>query len=200
MSAAAPSRLRWWLIAAIALAVGVFAWRQNHAQVVGGPISVAKTWWLGCTLTVFFALPFALWKNARLAPAVRALFGWVFASFAARGAIELAVIYATRGWKCGYGISHDLFTLALAEVLARRVQNPGPTDRRALHCKWLLQAVLLIEAYMAWRFRQIASPAHGIYFAADTPEFRAINELTLIAVAAILGAVAWFLWITRNDF
>ena len=200
MSAAASSRLRWWLIAGIALATGVFAWRQNHAHIVGGPISVAKTWWLGCTLTVFFALPFALWKNARLAPAVRALFGWVFASFAARGAVELAIIYGTRGWKCGYGIAHDLFTLVLAEALARRVQNPGPADRRALHFKWLLQATLLIEAYMAWRFRQIASPAQGIYFAADTPEFRAINEITLIAVTAVLGATAWFLANTRDDF
>ena len=200
MPTAAPSRLRWWLIAAIALATGVFAWRQNHAHIVGGPISAVKTWWLGCTLTVFFALPFALWKNARLAPAVRALFGWVFASFAARGVAELAIIYGTRGWKCGYGISHDIFTIALAEILTRRVQNPGLTDRRALHFKWLLQATLLTEAYMAWRFRQIASPAHGIYFAADTPEFHAINNLTLIAVAAVLAAVAWFLWITRDDF
>lgn len=195
-----PGRLHWWLSAATALAVALFAWRQNHAGAVGGPISTVKTFWLGCTLTVFFIFPFALWRNERLAPAVRRVFGWAFASFAARGLIELAIIYGTRAWRCEYGISHDLFTLALAGALAWRAHAPQAHDRRALSFQWILMGTLLIEAYMAWRFHLVASPADGVYFAADQPQFDAINQITILAVAAVLGALIWFAWRTRRDF
>lgn len=195
-----PGRLHWWLCAATALAVTIFAWRQNHAGVVGGPISTVKAFWLGCTLTVFFILPFALWRNERLAPAVRRVFGWAFASFAARGLIELAIIYGTRAWKCGYGIGHDLFTFALVGALAWQVHAPAPHDRRALSFQWILMGTLLIEAYMAWRFHLVASPADGVYFAADQPLFEAINRISAFAVAAVLGALLWFGWRTRRDF
>jgi len=37
--------------------------------------------------------------------------------------------------------------------------------------------------FMAWEFSKLASPAEGIYFAADTPHFRFVNLASWLAVA-----------------
>jgi hypothetical protein len=191
---------RWTLVFSIAVlsaASAVFAWRQNHLAVVGGPISMAKTLWLNYMLVAMYVVPFFLWRDKTLAPETRSLFGWLFASFALRAPIELWIIFFTRGWRCGYGITHDLFTIGLLIFLRWRT-GPEPTRREyvALRVATLLQITLFVEMFMAWEFSKLASPAEGIYFAADTPHFRLVNAASWIAVA--IGYPALLYLLSRN--
>lgn len=158
-----------------------------------------KAVWLACALLGFFVFPFTLWQNGRLSPGVRRVFGAVFVSFAVRGVVELVVLYLTRDWRCIYGISHDAFTALLALALAVRARPATPQDRRALRFVPILLTMLAVEAYFAWRFSRIASPAQGIYFAANAPEFQSLNDLTVIANFATIIALGWFSRLVRDD-
>jgi hypothetical protein len=194
---------RWPLVSSIAVlsaASAVFAWRQNHLAVVGGPISMAKTLWLNYMLIAMYVVPFFLWREKTLAPATRSLFGWLFASFAVRAPIELWIIFFTRGWRCGYGITHDLLTVGLLAFLRRRM-NPELARREsaALRVATLLQITLFVEMFMAWEFSKLASPAEGIYFAADTPHFRVVNSASWIAVAVGYPALLYLLSWSREE-
>ena len=123
----------------------------------------------------------------------------MFLSFAARGVVELVVLYLTRDWRCIYGISHDAFTALLALALAACARPATPLDRRALRFVPILLTMLAVEAYFAWRFSLIASPAQGIYFAANAPEFQSLNDLTVIANFATIIALGWFSRLVRDD-
>jgi hypothetical protein len=187
-------------IAALSAASAVFAWRQNHLAVVGGPISVAKTLWLNYMLIAMYVVPFFQWREKTLAPATRGLFGWLFASFALRAPIELWVIFFTRGWRCGYGITHDLLTIGLLAFLRWRMSpDVARRDFSALRVANFLQITLFVEMFMAWEFSKLASPAEGIYFAADTPHFRIVNVASWIAVAIGYPALLYLLSRSREE-
>lgn len=194
---------RWLLVSSIAVlsaVSAVFAWRQNHLVVVGGPISMAKTLWLNYMLIAMYIVPFFLWRERTLASATRSLFGWLFASFALRAPIELWIIFFTRGWRCAYGITHDLLTLALLAFLRWRMSpDLARRDLVALRVLTLLQITLLVEIFMAWEFSKLASPAEGIYFAADTPHFRVVNVVSWIAVAIGYPALLYLLSRSREE-
>jgi hypothetical protein len=189
------------LLAGTCALIGLFAWRQNQGGRVGGPISPAKILWLNFTLITFLLLPFCLWRNLSLSRAVRRIFCWVFFSFALRGVIELFILYCTHGWKCIYGISHDLATFSLVIWLRHHLpQIQNVNDRRALGFTSILQVTLLVEAFMAWQFSLVASPRDGIYFAADTGHFRSINNMTWITVSILYPLQGYFIWCSRRDF
>lgn len=194
---------RWLLlcsIAALSLATALFAWWQNHTGGVGGPISAAKTLWLNYMLVAMYVVPFFLWCDNTLAPATRGFFGWVFFSFALRAPIELWIIFFTRAWRCGYGITHDLFTISLIAFLRWRMSpDVAHRDSEAIRVATLLQVTLLVEVFMAWEFSRLASPAQGIYFAADTPHFRVVNVASWIAVSIGYPALMYFSWRSRSE-
>jgi hypothetical protein len=194
---------RWLLvssIAALSAASAVFAWRQNHLAVVGGPISTAKTLWLNYMLIAMYIVPFFLWREKTLAPATRSLFGWLFASFALRAPIELWIIFFTRGWRCAYGITHDLLTFGLLAILRWRMSPElARRDSAALRVLTLQQITLFVEMFMAWEFSKLASPAEGIYFAADTQHFRFVNLASWIAVAIGYPALLYLLSRSREE-
>jgi hypothetical protein len=194
---------RWLLVSSVAVlsaASAVFAWRQNHLEVVGGPISMAKTLWLNYMLIAMYIVPFFLWREKTRAPATRSLFGWLLASFALRAPIELWIIFFTRGWRCAYGITHDLLTVGLL-VFLRWKMSPelARRDSAALRVATLLQITLFVEMFMAWEFSKLASPAEGIYFAADTPHFRFVNVASWIAVAIGYPALLYLLSRSRKE-
>jgi hypothetical protein len=194
---------RWPLVFSIVVlsaASAVFAWRQNHLGVVGGPISVAKTLWLNYMLIAMYVVPFFLWREKTLAPATRSLFGWLFASFALRAPVELWIIFFTRGWRCAYGITHDLLTVGLLAFLRWRMSPElARCEFAALRVVTLLQITLFVEMFMAWEFSKLASPAKGIYFAADTPHFRVVNVASWIAVAIGYPALLYLLSRSREE-
>jgi len=158
---------------------------------------MAKTLWLNYMLVAMYVVPFFLWRDKTLAPETRNLFGWLFVSFALRAPIELWIIFFTRGWRCGYGITHDLLTVGLLIFLRWRM-SPEMARREyvALRVATLLQITLFVEMFMAWEFSKLASPAEGIYFAADTPHFRFVNVASWIAVA--IGYPALLYLLSRN--
>jgi hypothetical protein len=195
---------RQWLlvcsIAALSAASALFAWKQNHLGGIGGPISLAKTLWLNYMLIAMYIVPFFLWRKSTLAPATRRLFGAIFLSFAVRAPIELWIIYYTRAWRCGYGIAHDVFTILLIIFLRREI-SPDVVERDSatMRVATLLQIMLAVEIFMAWEFSLLASPAQGIYFAADTPHFRFVNIASWIAVSFGYPALLYLLWRSRNE-
>jgi hypothetical protein len=174
---------------------------QNSSHAVGGHISLPKALWLDWTLTTFYVIPFFLWKNPALSPQIKALFGWLLLSFLLRGVAELIVIYTTHAWRCIDGISHNGFTITLAALLFLRVpQNLSSVDRRALGFLLLYVATLVFESINAWQFSLLADPGKGIYFAANTPHFAFVNQLTWMELACLWPWFIWFLWSTHNDF
>lgn len=183
-------------ILAVTTASLVFGWAQNTFHPVGGAISVAKILWLNLTLLIFYVVPFWLWREPALDARLRSLFGLVLASFAIRAPIELYIIYRTRLWRCEYGLAHDLFTLLLVTWFAWRRPGIGEIRDRSGAGAFiaLLQLTLLVEMFMAWEFRKVASPAAGIYFAAPTAEFNVVNRASWIAVAILYPALAWLIF------
>ena len=179
----------------------IFLLMQNSTHAVGGHISLPKALWLDWTLTTFYVVPFFLWKNPALCLAIRSLFGWLLLSFLLRGVAELVVIYATHNWRCVYGISHNALTLALAAFLFLRLPRRLLTaDRRAAGFLLIYVTTLVFESINAWLFSLLANPANGIYFAADTPHFAFVNQLTWVELACLWPSFCWFLWVTRTNF
>lgn len=188
-------------LAALCAATGAFALRQNRPGTLGGRITAAKALWLNYALISFFAMPWALWRNAGLDPALRALFGWLLLSFALRGAVELPLIYGTLRWRCVYGISHNFFTIALAAGLRRGLPEfSGAAESRALDWLLIYQLSLLVESFFAWRFSKLADPFKGEYFADRSEKFRTINRVSWAAVIAGYAALGGWLWLARGDF
>jgi hypothetical protein len=174
---------------------------QNSSHAVGGHISLPKALWLDWTLTTFYILPFFLWRNGALGAPVRVLFGWLLISFLLRGVAELIVIYTTHAWRCLDGIAHNGLTLALAAFLFLRVpQKLSAADRRALGFLLIYIATLAFESVNAWQFSLLADPGKGIYFAANTPHFAFVNQLTWMELALLWPWFIWLLWKTHNDF
>lgn len=161
---------------------------------------MAKTLWLNYMLIAMYVVPFFVWREKTLAPATRRLFGWLFVSFAMRAPIELWIIFFTRGWRCGYGITHDLLTIGLIAFLRWKMSSDlARRDFTALRLATLLQITLFVEMFMAWEFSRLASPAEGIYFASDTPHFRIVNLASWIAVAIGYPALLYLLSRSREE-
>jgi hypothetical protein len=80
----------------------------------------------------------------------------------------------------------------MSSELARR-------EYMALRVATLLQITLFVEMFMAWEFSKLASPAEGIYFAADTPHFRFVNVASWIAVAIGYPALLYLLSQNREE-
>lgn len=201
-SATHSSRACLWALAVLALTCLTFRRRQNRPGTLGGPISVPKTLWLNHTLGVFFVVPFFLWRNRTLPPSARRRIGLLLAGFTLRGAVEMALIYGTRRWRCIHGIAHNFFTLGLTlGLFARSTQQRDHAERRLEGFLPLYGATLMTESYMAWRFWQVAEPADGIYFAAPGEErFRRINRLTWGALAVLVPWLGGYLHRTYRDF
>lgn len=185
-------------LAALAAGIAGFARAQNRGRFTGGPISLPKTLWLGYALAMFYVLPWFLWRGGPLSPPDRRLFGVIFFWFALRAPIEGWMIYARRSWRCGYGIGHDLIALGVlltgAALAFRRDGINAPLAPWAA----LLAATLAIEAYFAWRFSRVASPADGTYYAAHEPRFHRINRLTWGALALLAPGLLALLLLHRR--
>ena len=161
---------------------------------------MAKTLWLNYMLIAMYIVPFFLWREKTLSPTTRSLFGWLFASFALRAPLELWIIFFTRGWRCAYGITHDVLTVGLLVFLRWKMSpDSARRDSAALRVLTLLQITLFVEMFMAWEFSKLASPAQGIYFAADTPHFRFVNVASWIAVSIGYPAMLYLLSRSREE-
>jgi hypothetical protein len=108
-----------------------------------------------------------------------------FAGFILRAIIELPVMVFTNGWRCGYGIGHNVLMLTLLWLA-----GGGGIYR------WLLSLVLVAESLNAWLFAQAADPRAGTYFAGDSTAFNSINRITWIELAVLTPLL--IAWLVRN--
>src|SRR5947207_8939496 len=151
------SHRSWGLLGAIAalLAVSVvFYLRQNFAGQIGGRMSLPKLLWLDYALIAWYLLPIAFWRSPRIEPALRRIYGAHLASFAARGLIELFMLYVAIAWKPPYGIAHDLFNIALISALIGAARSPlrerrDPANRAARRFLTSIRLVLCCEIVFA---------------------------------------------------
>lgn len=180
----------------------LFGWNQNRGEVVGGPIHWSKVAWLNLTVCNFILLPLLWWLRADASPPVRRTLRILGLQFAVRGAVELPMIYLTRWWKCGYGISHDAFVFALMgrELLRSRDELSLGRDPTGLAQCALSMAMLVAEGCFAKMFRSIEDPATGIYFADDSPRFRRVIRATKAVVFVAYPLMFALLWASRDRF
>jgi hypothetical protein len=177
----------------------LFYYRQNFAGQVGGPISIEKSLWLNYTITAWFVIPAFLVAHPALARPVRVILGWFLASMVARGVGELWLIYVVFGWSPIYGISHDVFNIALIAVLRRRKRGElDPFNTAVLRFSTSIQLSLVAEIAFAALFYRMRVHDDAVYFAAPTPEFAHINLLTRCVDLLVYADLARFLWRQRG--
>lgn len=175
-------------LVALAAVSALFYYRQNWTGQIGGPISPAKILWLDYALVAWLLVPFALWRAPGVHPGLRRIYGAHLAGFAARGAIEIWLLYGRHAWIPPYGIAHDLLTIALITVLLRRAEpslreTPDRVNREALRFLTSIRLGLCCEALFAWLFFRAVSGRTGVtWFASSDPRFAAINALTWMVV------------------
>jgi hypothetical protein len=162
----------------LAGACAVFYSRQNAGPGLGGPISVPKMLWLAYALAAWFVVPFFLWRDARLDPGVRRVFGVFWAVMALRGGAEMVLLHAFHHWTPVYGISHDLLCMLLLVVLRWRARPADGPSRRALRFGSSLLVGLAAEIAFAGMFLQTGAHERGVYFASDEAYWRYINLAT----------------------
>src|SRR5262245_35403565 len=76
----------------------LFYHRQNASAQIGGPISLPKMLWLAYAIAAWFVVPPFLWRDQRLEPAVRRVFGVFWTWMLGRGVIELVMLYLIVHW------------------------------------------------------------------------------------------------------
>ncbi len=160
--------------------------RQNAGLQPGGPISVPKAIWLGYAIGAWAIMPFFLWRDATLAPSVRRVFGIFLAIFAARGVIELILIFGFRHWTPVYGIIEGLIRQAALRWYTHAAVPVSVRDRRAIRFSTHLGISLVAELCFAAMFLQTGAASRGIYFASSEPSWWFLNTATLIALAFLL--------------
>lgn len=180
----------------------LFGWNQNRGEVVGGPIHWSKVAWINITVTNFVVLPVLWWLRADTSPPVRRVLRMLGLQFVVRGLVELPMIYFTRWWKCGYGISHDALVFALMghELLRSRAEIRRTPDPAGLAQCGLAMGLLAVEGCFAKMFRSVQDPSTGIYFADDSPKFRRVIRATKAVVFIAYPLMAIVLWMSRRNF
>ena len=164
--------------AALVLFSTFFYWRQNYRGQIGGAMSITKLLWLDYAIFAWFIVPAFLIRSPHVSAEWRRLFTIHLINFGARAIIELILLYVFVAWSPVYGITHDIFSIALIAWLA-------PHDGSILvHYSWTLRIGLVCEIVFAALFHRETSKEHAIWFASDDPRFRLINRLTLAVDAA----------------
>jgi hypothetical protein len=166
----------------------VFRRLQNKGAWVGGEISWPKAFWLAYAIGAWYLAPLAF----VLDPAVALPLKWVLGLHALvwwiRAPIELVMIYRLFNWTPVYGISHDaIHNVALFGATSWACGVLGwdailGTEANLWAFVFLCTTcfALIAEAVFAALF--LVTRGQGqkkIYFAADSPEYRLINRLTL---------------------
>ena len=196
------STYHWGLLYAIALVtlIQIFlGFRQNTAEVVGGPISVPKLLWLNYTIIAWFVVPWFLWRYPQVALPLRQIFAIHLLSMGLRGAIELWLCYRTITWHPFYGITHDLFQLGLLTSLQGllHIRTASAVDAFNRHVDWfvcIVQLSLIVEVVFALLYYRTGLYQQAIYFIPPTPPHRFNNTLTVIVEMLLYTQLVAFLW------
>ena len=173
--------------------VARFAWSQRQGA-LGGKMSLPKALWLlWAVLIWFFVCPMLAFDVTIPTP-----WRWVMGVFAinmwCRGLIELYMLYGPKSWKPPYGISHNVFSMALLMTLVFVFAPPYTTGWGLVMATWfgVLMLSLAVETYYAVAFHHVVKGQttgdDGVWFAdAEDPKFRRINQVTTFWNVVLYG-------------
>ncbi|MBC7543920.1 MAG: hypothetical protein H7338_14440 [Candidatus Sericytochromatia bacterium] len=176
------------LVMLLLLAIVAFCFYrgQNLAGHVGGAISIPKIFWLNYAICVFMVVPGFMWRDQRLDPALRFIFGCQFGNWLVRGAVELVLMYGLHAWIPPYGIYHGIFTLVMLMTLRYRYRSVLATasthvDQNAKRFLFFSMLTSMCEIYFAWHFYMAANfDTRTTWFASGTPAYIYINRVTTV--------------------
>lgn len=182
-----PSSLFGGLFCLLVLGIGLFRYRQNKQQGMGGAISPAKSYWLGFALTVYYLwVPLLAWDV--YSPAlIRGAFSLLFGLFLFRAIFQSWRMYRSRNWTPWHGIGLNLLGLLLLLLSMVWIgwKEPAALQIGLGYYLALLLAgtCLLLDSYYAFQFNRLVqgqtTGKEGIWFApADAAKFAGINRLT----------------------
>ena len=161
----------------------LFNKKQNTGSIVGGKISLPKSFWLSFTIGTWFFLPFSFYAMDT-DPGLMKVIHFHMLSFWIRGVLELFMIYKWYNWSPRYGISHDLFHLiGLISILY--FNWPDQVTRASLLVLFfaglLIISTIFETIFAVFFFRIRGEEKHKIYFADDSKEWKFVNSLTTFA-------------------
>ncbi len=173
------------LVLLAAVGLGFHQLQNSGNAPVGGPISVPKALWLVYAVAAWFVVPPFLWRDARLQPGVRRLFGAFWAWMLCRGGAELVMLYYFVHWNPLYGVACNVGAGLLLVALRRGLKTESVLDRRALRYSGTLSAGLLIETAFALMFYQTGAHTGAVYFASAEASWGFINLVTWVALCFV---------------
>ncbi len=171
----------------------IFYHRQNAGLQIGGEISLPKMLWLGYALAAWFVLPFFLWRDERLSPAVRRVFGVFLLLLVARGAVQLPLMYVFQHWNPLYNIGYTLFCLLVVLALRRRLEPADVPSRRALRFQRWIMVGQVADMTFAAMFLQTGAHENSVYFASTEASWGYINFVTWLVVLVLYPNLLWTL-------
>ncbi|MES3021891.1 MAG: hypothetical protein V4857_09950 [Pseudomonadota bacterium] len=172
-------------IAALAVFAAVFWYLQNVAGLIGGEISLEKLAWLCLAILCWLGLPLLIIGDPRTPPRLAQAFGWLLALMAARGLVELVMLYVFHNWSPRYGIAHDLLCAAVLLYFLGRAWFEGEHGRSALALTLFLHGIVTtllfipeiwFAYYMHTNFGTMGGDA--IYFVPDEEKHRRVLAVT----------------------
>ncbi|PWF46114.1 hypothetical protein C7C56_016485 [Massilia glaciei] len=187
-------------VAVLALFAAAFWYLQNVAGLIGGEIAPAKLAWLCFALLFWLGLPLLIICDPRTPPRLAQAFGSLLALMAARGVVELVMLYVFHNWSPHYGIAHDLLCAAvLAYFLAlawREGEHRGGKLASTLSLHGIVTTLMFVPEiwfayYMHTNFGTMGGEA--IYFVPDAEKHRHVLNVTAGVVAALAIYLPLFL-------
>lgn len=183
-----------WTVTIITLLVGIaFKFYQDKNR-IGGKIAWSKSFWLSYTILAWFILPPILYFSD-FGPGKNVLM-IVSLSFWVRGIAELMMLFIWKNWKPLYGITHNLFTIALGAFL--HFYNRVGLDRYSFVLLGSIFISLLLETYYAYFFhKHVGADTQGdeaVWFANnEDPKFKNLLRITSLGNIFVYGCLGYFL-------
>jgi hypothetical protein len=204
-------RLRFGVLLAVGatlLCALAFQAAQNRLTLTGGTVALSKGIWLGLAVLFWMVLPALILADARIAPALRRIFGLLLLLMGARGAAELLMLYVFRNWSPFYGIAHDVLCVALLWgwcLRHRGLRTASDGGLQASEWWWhagFTGALFLPEIYYAW-YMQAHFTTRGenpVYFVPDDAAHQQVLAVTTVVDAVALAYLCLFLfaWLYGN--
>lgn len=172
-----------------------YQWKQNKAHAMGGPISPAKSYWLGFAIFAWFFLPLCFILPGEHSRGLEILLATFCGSMWVRGLLEMALLYKWKLWKPPMGIGHDLLCQLVLVVQAiaywpEIVGARGQDLALVAFGLWIFVS-LCFEIYYAAAFyiavKGMTTGDDGIWFADEDPRFRRILAVTRFGNALLSG-------------
>ena len=181
-------------LSALAAALGFYLW-QNGFAANGGSIALPKALWLGMTVLYWLILPPLVFSSSAVSGRLKTAYLLFWLPMLVRGLIEILLMYGTNTWKYGYGIIHDLFSLALLLPLGLWCRREQP--RLLAANLGIMAAMFAAEAWFAnyiSAFNQNQPHARLWFIGWEAPHFA--NQAATALLVSLLAI--WLICLTRK--